>query len=62
MADAVILPKLGQTVEEATIVRWCKSTGDKIAKGELGVKAGKGFYTYPNPPYQSPDFLKQASP
>jgi 3-hydroxybutyryl-CoA dehydrogenase len=29
----------------------------KIKKGELGVKSGKGFYTYPNPEYQNPDFL-----
>lgn len=35
MADAVILPKLGQTVEEATIVKWCKSKGDKISKGDI---------------------------
>jgi 3-hydroxybutyryl-CoA dehydrogenase len=30
---------------------------DKVKKGELGVKTGKGFYTYPNPEYQNPDFL-----
>ena len=30
---------------------------DKIACGELGVKAGKGFYEYPNPAYLDPDFL-----
>lgn len=30
----------------------------KIEKGELGVKSGKGFYTYPNPEYSNPDFLK----
>jgi 3-hydroxybutyryl-CoA dehydrogenase len=24
---------------------------DKISKGDLGVKTGKGFYTYPNPKY-----------
>jgi len=29
----------------------------KIKKGELGVKTGKGFYTYPNPEFQNPDFL-----
>jgi len=28
-----------------------------IDKGELGIKTGKGFYTYPNPVYQQPDFL-----
>jgi 3-hydroxybutyryl-CoA dehydrogenase len=35
---------------------------DKIARGHLGVKTEQGFYTYPNPSWQSPDFLKQASP
>ncbi|MDE8734833.1 3-hydroxyacyl-CoA dehydrogenase NAD-binding domain-containing protein [Eubacteriales bacterium DFI.9.88] len=34
---------------------------EKLAKGELGVKTGKGFYTYPNPRHQDPDFLKRAS-
>jgi 3-hydroxybutyryl-CoA dehydrogenase len=30
---------------------------EKIKKGELGVKSGKGFYTYPNPEFIQPDFL-----
>jgi len=30
---------------------------EKIKKGELGVKSGKGFYTYPNPEFLDPDFL-----
>lgn len=30
---------------------------DKIEKGELGIKTGKGFYCYPNPAYQNPDWL-----
>lgn len=30
---------------------------EKIEKGELGVKAGKGFYCYPNPEYRQSDFL-----
>ena len=32
---------------------------DKISKGELGVKTGKGFYTYPNPEYIKPGWLKK---
>ncbi|MFZ0928816.1 MAG: 3-hydroxyacyl-CoA dehydrogenase NAD-binding domain-containing protein [Syntrophobacteraceae bacterium] len=30
---------------------------EKVKKGELGVKSGKGFYTYPNPEFLEPDFL-----
>ena len=29
-----------------------------IERNELGAKTGKGFYTYPNPEYSRPDFLK----
>lgn len=29
-----------------------------IDKNKLGVATGEGFYSYPNPAYQSPDFLK----
>jgi 3-hydroxybutyryl-CoA dehydrogenase len=31
---------------------------DKIARGELGLKTGKGFYSYPNPAFQTPGWLK----
>lgn len=30
---------------------------EKVKRGELGVKTGKGFYTYPNPEFLEPDFL-----
>ena len=30
---------------------------EMIARGELGVKTGKGFYTYPNPAYENPSWL-----
>ena len=33
---------------------------DKINKGELGVKTGQGFYTYPDPSYMRPDWLHGA--
>ena len=34
---------------------------EKIAKGHCGVKSGQGFYTYPDPVWQLPNFLSQAS-
>ncbi len=50
---------------------WAKKRGDKKAlaaagllksyvdRGELGMKTKKGFYTYPDPAYSRPDFLKK---
>jgi len=34
-----------------------KALKQKIDRGELGVKSGKGFYTYPDPEYLQDDFL-----
>ena len=31
---------------------------DKIERGELGVKTGKGFYTYPDPAFAAPSWLR----
>jgi 3-hydroxybutyryl-CoA dehydrogenase len=31
---------------------------DKIERGELGMKTGKGFYTYPDPAFEAPGWLK----
>jgi 3-hydroxybutyryl-CoA dehydrogenase len=31
---------------------------EMIARNELGVKTGKGFYTYPHPEYKNPVFLE----
>jgi len=33
-----------------------------IDKGWLGVKSGKGFYSYPNPAFSRPDFLSGSNP
>ncbi len=35
MANAVIFPKLGQTMEEGAIVKWLKKEGDPVAKGDI---------------------------
>jgi pyruvate dehydrogenase E2 component (dihydrolipoamide acetyltransferase) len=35
MISEVILPKLGQTMEEGTIVEWVKGEGDPVAQGDV---------------------------
>jgi len=35
---------------------------DFIAQGRLGVKSGKGFYTYPHPEYERPGWLRKEAP
>ncbi|MDP2990291.1 MAG: biotin/lipoyl-containing protein, partial [Kiritimatiellota bacterium] len=35
MVQTVIMPKLGQTVEESTILKWHKHEGEPVKKGEI---------------------------
>ena len=35
-----------------------KVKNDFLDQGKLGIQTGEGFYKYPNPAYQAPDFLK----
>ena len=35
MAKVIILPKLGQTMEEGTIVEWLKKEGDTVKRGDV---------------------------
>ncbi len=35
MAEVVIMPKLGFNMDEGQLVKWCKSVGDAVAKGEV---------------------------
>ncbi len=35
---------------------------EKVDANELGRKTGKGFYSYPNPAYEQPDFVKRVLP
>jgi 3-hydroxybutyryl-CoA dehydrogenase len=30
---------------------------ERVARGDLGVKTSRGFYTYPDPAWAAPDFL-----
>ncbi|MHB9038010.1 MAG: biotin/lipoyl-containing protein [Armatimonadota bacterium] len=34
MAQVVVMPRAGQTMEEGSIVEWLKNEGDPVAKGE----------------------------
>ena len=43
--------------EEFTLKQATEYLRPYIERGDLGMKTGKGFYTYPNPAYQQPDFL-----
>lgn len=38
-----------------------KALDEMLKKGWLGEKAGKGFYEYPDPSYERPDFLRNGS-
>ena len=35
MVKAVVMPKLGQSEETVTIVRWRKQVGETVAKGDM---------------------------
>ncbi len=35
MISKVFMPKLGQTMEEATLERWIKKEGDEVKKGDV---------------------------
>ena len=47
-----------KTQNKLMIERAAKIKAEFIDKGKMGISTGKGFYTYPNPKYLEPDFLK----
>ncbi len=54
----IIMLRYKQTGNKALLERAQKIKEQFIDKGKMGVSTGQGFYTYPNPEYQDPDFLK----
>ena len=61
---------IGLDVILAIEEQWYRESGDesdkppkilveKVKRGELGVKTGKGFYQYPNPRFERPGWLKR---
>jgi pyruvate dehydrogenase E2 component (dihydrolipoamide acetyltransferase) len=47
MAEEVFIPKLGQTVEEVTLVNWLVEDGDKVSQGQelIEVETDKAIFT-----------------
>ena len=43
--------------EEFTLKQAADYLRNYIERGDLGMKTGKGFYNYPNPSYQQPEFV-----
>ena len=51
MRIKVKLPKLGLTIEEATVREWLKKVGDEVAEGEViaAIEADKATFELPAP-------------
>lgn len=54
----VMMMKAKQSGDAAALKRAEAIKINFIDKGKMGISSGEGFYKYPNPEYQSPDFLK----
>ncbi len=54
----VLLLQYKQTGDESFLKRANIIKEQYIDKGKLGIHTGEGFYKYPDPEYQKPDFLK----
>jgi 3-hydroxybutyryl-CoA dehydrogenase len=57
------LSKMQENVQQSDITARIAAYYDPlIENGRLGMKTGKGFYTYPAPDYQQADFLSREEP
>src|SRR5690606_35746553 len=69
MGPFAMMDRIGLDVVRDIEQVYCEESGDprdapprvlqdKIARGELGIKTGRGFYNYPDAAWQMPGFLK----
>lgn len=57
----VIAGIFGEMSRRGFASRLCASVTEKVSRGELGMKSGKGFYTYPSPgSYSRPPIPREA--
>jgi len=54
----VMMLKAKQSGEASALKRAEAIKTNFIDKGKMGISSGEGFYKYPSPEYQSPDFFK----
>ncbi len=47
----------GKTLKDPQLQKNAVYLKDYVDRGDLGVKTGKGFYTYPNPEFREPGFI-----
>ena len=46
MVQTVVMPKLGQTVEESTVLKWHKREGELVKKGDILFDLENGFIRF----------------